>query len=484
VEFLQADQGGRIWIGTTRGLNLLDGDRLEHYGRSDGLVWDSTSALCEGGDGGYWIGTSRGLARFQPRAKRLSPPPTVVLLRARLGDSSFPPDRLADVPYSQRTLEVAFAGLAFQKPEETQFRYRLVGLEENATETSLREVRYPKLPHGSYTFEVECKSASGIWSQAPARFSFRIRPPWYLNPLAIAGSLIVFIAGAWLTYRRRVRSLVEARGQLEDAVAERTRELTQQKRTVEEQARALMAAAEERRNVYATVVHDLKNPLTPILGGVELLEADLARGTDRVQRALGLIRHASHRLLFLVESLATALRASVQEGRHDWQGFSAYDLLSDLAQSYASAARGRGLTLTVEGAQVDERWVPPRGGALVRAPAGAVYRAMENIIGNALKYAISQIRMTVTEDDDHVSLSVENDGPTIPDTDKERIFGMFEQLPNARPGTGIGLASAKHQMEEIGGRIAVRDAPGGGARFEIWLPRMSAPKPETAASRG
>jgi signal transduction histidine kinase/ligand-binding sensor domain-containing protein len=482
VEFLAGDHGGRIWIGTTRGLNLLDGDRLDHYGRSDGLVWDSTSALAEGGDGGYWIGTSRGLARFLPRARPLPPPPTVVLLRARLGDKSFALDAPADVPYAQRTLEVAFAGLAFQKPEETRFRYRLVGLEENATETSLREVRYPRLPYGNYIFEVDCKSALGVWSQSPARFSFRIRPPWYLNRFAIAGSLTLFVAGAWLAYRRRVHSLVEARAELEDAVAERTRELIQEKRTVEEQARALLTAAEERRNVYATVVHDLKNPLTPIMGGVEILEADMPRESERGQRALGLIRHASHRLLFLVESLATALRASVQEGRHDWQGFGAYDLLSDLAQSYATAARARGLTLTLEGARVDETWVPPRGGALVRAPAGPVYRVMENIVGNALKYAAGEIRLAATEDDTHVGLSVENDGPAIPDADKERIFRMFEQLPDAKRGTGIGLASAKRQMEEMGGWIAVKDPPSGGARFEIWLPRRPAARPEAAAA--
>lgn len=480
VEFLAVDRAGRTWILTSRGVDVLDGTNLEHYGRSDGLVWDSTSAFYEDPDGGFWIGTAKGLARFRPRVRQIPPPPTVVLLHTRLGGRNHPLDLIADVPYSDRTLEVAFAGLAFQKPEETRFRYRLVGLEETPTMTSLREVRYPKLPHGTYTFEVDCESALGGWSRSPARFRFRIHPPWYLTPSAIVAAVLLALGGIWLAYRQRVRSLVDASRRLEEAVAHRTAELEREKRTVEEQAQALLAAAEERRNFYAMVVHDLKNPLTPIVGGLDLVEADMPPGAARGRRALGMIRNATHRLLFLVETFTSALRASVHESRRDWHGFGAYDLVSDLALSYAASARTRGLTLTVEGATVDEDWAPPRGGALVGAPADAVYRAVENILGNALKYAASEIRMAVMEDGERVGLSVENDGPSIPDADKERIFQIFEQLRDARPGKGIGLASAKRQLEAIDGSLRLKDAPGGGARFEVWLPRMPAtPRTET-----
>jgi signal transduction histidine kinase len=74
-----------------------------------------------------------------------------------------------------------------------------------------------------------------------------------------------------------------------------------------------------------------------------------------------------------------------------------------------------------------------------------------------------------------VLVSVENDGPSIPDDDKERVFALFQQLKDAKPGTGVGLASARRQIEEVGGRIRVSDVVPQGACFEISLPRLSAP---------
>jgi signal transduction histidine kinase/ligand-binding sensor domain-containing protein len=473
VEFLGIDRRGRAWLGTSRGVNVLDAGRIEHYARADGLVWDSCNTFFEDSDGGFWIGTTRGLARFRPHPLPSPPPPTVTLLSTRLGGRTLPVDGRADVGYADRSLEVSFAGLAFRKAEETRFRYRLVGLEEAPTETSLREVRYAKLPAGEFVFEVAARNAAGAWSPAPARFRFRIRPPWYLTWWALSGGTLFSLAAGALAYKRRVAHLVEARERLEQAVAARTLELQREKKTVEEQAVALLAAAEERRSFYAMVVHDLKNPLTPILGGLELAEAKLSPEAP-ARRHLQLIRRAATRMLFLVEHFTTALRASSHEGGRglDWQGFGTHDLLSDLALTYAAAVRDKRLALYVDGIRVDENWVPPRGGPPVKAPAEAVYFAVENLLSNALKYAASEIRMSVAAGEDVVLVRVDNDGPSIPDADKERVFGLFQQLEGAKPGTGVGLASARRQIEEVGGRIRVSDVEPQGARFEICLPRL------------
>lgn len=469
---LACDAQGRAWIGTNRGLNMIRGDENRRYGRADGLFWSYVNALWVDADGSVWIGTSKGLARFltgeQPRS---SEPPNVVLLSATLGRRSLPLDRPGEASYDDRTFAVAFTGLAFHKPEETIFRYRLIGLEETPTETDHREARYPMLPPGTYTFEVESRNADGLWSPEAARFEFTISPPWYRTPAALLSAVIGLIALVGAAHKIRLRRVVEQKKRLGEAVTRRTEELQKEKATVEEQSRALMAASEERRRFYAMLVHDLKNPLTPILGGLEIIESELHPESRVGIRAVEVMRNAAARLRFLIDTYVSALRTAVVD-RPEMSEFRVLDMVGDLALSYGPAAQKRGLKLLINGTLVDERWALERGGCLVRAPADAIYRAVENLLSNALKYATGEIRIWIREDGDHeVGLVVENDGMTISDADKEKIFKLYEQLENAKPGSGVGLASARRQIEALGGRLLVKDVEPSGVRFEIWIPR-------------
>src|SRR5205823_698701 len=154
------------------------------------------------------------------------------------------------------------------------------------------------------------------------------------------------------------------------------------------------------------------------------------------------------------------------EGLH---GLSALDLVSDLALSYAPSARRRGLALSMNGFLVDDDFAPDRGGALLDVPADRVYRVLENLMSNALKYARGQIRLFVEEHGDRITLAVENDGPAVPPAERERIFGLFSQIADGRPGTGVGLASARREVQEMRGSIEVTDSSSGGPRFEVTL---------------
>lgn len=82
-----------------------------------------------------------------------------------------------------------------------------------------------------------------------------------------------------------------------------------------------------------------------------------------------------------------------------------------------------------------------------------------------------------------VQIMVEDDGPGVPDEDKERLFNRFTQLGSRqgrRRGTGLGLAFCRLAVEAHGGRIWVEDAPGGGARFVFTLPAVNAAEWELA----
>ena len=110
----------------------------------------------------------------------------------------------------------------------------------------------------------------------------------------------------------------------------------------------------------------------------------------------------------------------------------------------------------------------------VRTDPVLLSRAIANLLRNAAAVApAGSIEVSWRRGSDGVEVYVDDGGPGVPEADRERVFEPFE---SARPGgTGLGLSIARAAVERLGGRVSVRDAPRGGARFAIVLPDTVVP---------
>jgi len=110
--------------------------------------------------------------------------------------------------------------------------------------------------------------------------------------------------------------------------------------------------------------------------------------------------------------------------------------------------------------------------ARVLADPDALGRVVRNLVDNARRSART-VSVTVRAGE-HVELFVDDDGPGIPEQDRERVFDRFHRLdsPRARDagGTGLGLAIVRELVASAGGSVAVEQAPAGGARLRVRLP--------------
>jgi diguanylate cyclase (GGDEF)-like protein len=238
VYLVGADGAGNIWAGGPLGLTMFPPrGNVVHFTRSDGLIWDDldAEAFYADQDQSMFFGTSGGLARYRPDVGDSQPltKPRVVVTSAQLGNKEHPPNAYIRVPYKENTLQVEFAALTYRDIDRVRCFYRLDGLEKEASETWLREARYPALPAGDYTFEVYCRSANGV-SSSPAAFRFTISRPWWqrLEVRLTAIALILLGVATFLKYR--LAYLERERLRLEVAVAQRNSELARTNQELKE----------------------------------------------------------------------------------------------------------------------------------------------------------------------------------------------------------------------------------------------------------
>jgi signal transduction histidine kinase len=110
----------------------------------------------------------------------------------------------------------------------------------------------------------------------------------------------------------------------------------------------------------------------------------------------------------------------------------------------------------------------------VRGRRQDLHRVLTNLLDNAVRHATSVVEVSVRTDEDHVVLTVSDDGPGIPEDDRERAFGRFTRLDTARDreggGSGLGLAIVRELVESVGGQVHLGRSRTGGLSACVRLP--------------
>ena len=209
----------------------------------------------------------------------------------------------------------------------------------------------------------------------------------------------------------------------------------------------------------ADVSHELRSPLTTLVGSVDLLNARRDELPERSQRALDLVTADLQRFRRLLDDLLELARS---DGGLDQRPSTTIDLGQLLRQVLGEVGREPELL---------------RGGAnvVVKADKPRLGRLFRNLFENAETHGGGLIAVEVTQVDDDVLVLVDDAGPGIPPHDRERVFERFATGANKRgssSGTGLGLALVAETAAVHGGAVWCSASPAGGARFAVRLPEV------------
>jgi signal transduction histidine kinase len=235
---------------------------------------------------------------------------------------------------------------------------------------------------------------------------------------------------------------------------------------LDEKSVQLRAASEAKSRFLANVSHELRAPVTAIIGLGRLLSDDASDPlTSEQDRQVELIRGSAADLLSLVNDLLDLAKAEAGRLEPNWSDVDLKAVFGQLRGTLRPLATRPEVDFVVEEPVVSR----------MRSDEVLLAQVLRNLLTNAIKFtAEGSVRLAVAQVGDEIEVTVADTGAGIPHELQERIFEEFYQVPGSSPlsgrGTGLGLPYARRLVGILGGALRVTSEPGVGSTFIVSLP--------------
>jgi len=221
-----------------------------------------------------------------------------------------------------------------------------------------------------------------------------------------------------------------------------------------------------RNDFVSNVTHELKTPLTSIMGFTDTLKAGAMDDHETALRFLDIIDIETKRLYRLIQDILSLSEIETRKEDINMQQESIHDILADVEKLLRPQAEEKGLTLQME---LEEN-LP-----LFMCNRDRISQMFINLIENGIKYTEKgNITVLCKNQERYLEIAVSDTGIGIPTESIDRIFERFYRVDKGRSrkagGTGLGLSIVKHIMILYDGRVTVRSKEGEGTTFTINLP--------------
>jgi signal transduction histidine kinase/ligand-binding sensor domain-containing protein len=456
------DGRGQLWMSSHQGIFRVTKTALHAfargesqsvpcvaYGKFDGLptlecTGNYQPAGWRGRDGRLWFATVKGVVSVQPEEVTVNPlPPPVVIEEVLVDGKSQITNRqsqILEIGPGRHHVEFHFTGLSFSAPDKVQFQYKLEGLDRDWLNAGgARAASYSYVPAGDYRFRVRACNNDGVWNEAGASLAFVVLPyfwqTWWFVALAALTAFGTVGGAIRFVEKRKLQRRLER--------LERERAIERERARIAQDIHDDLGASLTRITLLSESARDAGHggeATTPEIDQIYSTARELTRAMDEIVWAV----NPQHDTL---DSLAT--------------------YLGKFAQDFLRAAGVRcRLDMPVQLTALP----------LTSETRHNLFLAFKEALHNAVKHAAaSEVRVQLSMDSSHFTLSVEDNGKGFTVNETSRAANGTAGL-TGRLETGHGLRNMRQRLEEIGGRCEVetRRETGSRVRFIVPLPRPKA----------
>lgn len=287
---------------------------------------------------------------------------------------------------------------------------------------------------------------------------------WYLSrsilkPLAQLNRAAEEIAGGNLDY--------EVANGRHDEIGRFCSNFDQMRIKLKESLEKQALIEQSRKEMIASISHDLRTPIASIKGYVEGLADGVAEDEEMFTHYLEVIKSKTEQLDHLIDDFYEFSKLELGIMEVKLVNADSREVLENILVPYEMEFRNSNIQLNV---------IRPLSSVMVKADIYSITRLMDNLIQNAIKYAEANTCITIKTElqDEFLVVAVEDNGVGIPFNDLSNIFKIFYRGEKSRSrnfgGTGLGLATCKYIIEAHGGEIWCKSQVGKGSAFYFSLP--------------
>lgn len=454
------DGKGRLWLGTFNGLSCFNikNEIFENLYGQDGLCHTEFNRLSAYQDeqGLMFFGTVNGVNIFDPdevlqtRSHSATFPLWTELnyfkKKEGLTTEFFPNGHPIILGPDNRSISLKTASAFPVYSGKVKFAYLLEGFSENWTylPDDVREIKFEYLPAGEFNLRVKCTNGMGAWSDKELVIPFRVRAYFYQTWWFLILAFLALSSSALWAYRLSLRQ-----------------KLANQRATDLEELNTL------KNNLFTSITHEFRTPLTLILGPVQqLLRRAGSVTTGEIYTHLHQVQQNGWRLLTLVNQILDLQKIESRQMKAEYEQGNIMALLQYLTESFSSLAAEKDIHLRFKGhPQVFQ----------MDFDKDKMIKIVVNLISNAIKFTPKGGAVDlIAHGAKSFHLEVRDTGIGIRREHLDHIFDLFYQVDNSSTrrgeGTGIGLMIVKEMTQLLDGHITVHSQEGQGTSFRLEFP--------------
>lgn len=471
VSAIEIDDNERIWISTSNGLSLFDpeNESFKNYYMEDGLQGNQFEMYVslKTHNGNLYFGGGNGFNMFDPL--RISDNPNIPDIHftefniankpVNIGDDNSPLKKHIDrtdhikLRYDQSDFTFEFIALSFTSPGSNNYRYKLVGYDENWIEAGVNRVAtYTNISQGEYIFRVEASNNDDIWNTAGRSVALTIEPPPWKTKWAYASYLVfigLLVLGLYYFIVQRLEqdSLLE----LERREREKSEQLNQIK-----------------LRFFTNISHEFRTPLTLISSPLDKLINQTDVNAGQRQYLYSTMQKNVMRLLRLVKQLMDFRKLESQQFKLRVKKGNLRLFIQEIVDGFKEYASEKEIEVKYHYSlnYYDDQWFDQN----------IIDSVIFNLLSNAIKFSPrGSVVLLILEEKDagQATIRVIDHGVGIKKENIDKIFERFysdNQSADEYLGTGIGLTFSQSLVKIHKGTIDVKSEPGVETIFTVSLP--------------